>query len=62
MASPPTKRYRSMFRPQNMSASRALEYDSYQFKRTSFKVYEDGDTIKVPSEDIETTFVVRDWQ
>ena len=33
IASPPTKRYCNMFRPQNMSTSQPLEYDSYQFKR-----------------------------
>lgn len=62
VASPPAKRYRSMFRPQNMSATRPLQYDSYKFKRVTFKVYEDGDTVKVPCEDIETILVARDWQ
>ena len=51
-----------MFRPQNMSASRELLYDNYQFKRTTFKIYEDGDTVKVPAESVETILIAKDWQ
>jgi hypothetical protein len=45
-----------------MSASRPLEYDSYEFKQTTFKVFEDGDTTRVPGEAIETILIARDWQ
>ena len=57
IASPPAKRYHSMFRPQNMSALCELLYDNYQFKQTTFKVYEDGDTVRVPAESIETILI-----
>ena len=45
-----------------MSASRELMYDSYQFKKTTFKVYEDGDTVRMPGEVVETILVAKDWQ
>ena len=51
-----------MFRPEILSASRELLYESYEFKRTTFKVYKDGDTIRVPSDTVENILVAKDWQ